>query len=502
MRFQPPALLRNATTRARRAALAAATMAFASQVAAADLGAACDALNSAALQGMTGTAAQQGAHLANPKTVKLATTDVQPGVFVAGQSAHFSEAFVATVDASAIRTLKTGGAYITSALRKRVDATQACNIVGVIFPETTRDPAVADPAHVTENITFQITVPLDWSARPDRKLIHFGGGMFNGEVHDPGNALQKFNFWAGGQYALADGAALTTSDSGHRGAASDLGFAKVPADGYGVDDQIAVRNYAGEHIKRVRDVTVAVLKRLASAPPARTYFVGISTGGREALKAVSLYGADYIGAISVAPAWDVASGTSTGYKCDGLKTLSLTYLAVSGALPGSTSAEKKSNFCKMVDLAAQPAINLDSFKARGGKLIVLQGTTDTTVPATKTRYYWQRLEEANPSVADFARYYEISGFDHGFGYVPHINLIGAIDRWITSPTATPEAQNLGFVYANGFNLLDMATIFQNGGYAVPPSQGTKPVCQYPKKQSPEINAFNWFYVIYQAGSCV
>jgi len=465
---------------------------------AADLGAACKALNSAAWQGMLQPAVSLWSK-ADPNAVNLTPSDVLPNIFYNGQTAYLPESRIALADTSASRQLKTGGAYITSANITVVNFVPACDIVGVIFAENQRDLAVADPNYVAPNITFKLTVPLNWADRADRKLIHFGGGLFNGKVYAPG-ALQNFNAWAGGHAPIANGSALIASDSGHRGE-NTLAFAKLPANGHAVTDQIAVKNYAGEHIKRVRDVAVTLLQQLSAAQPTRTYFVGISTGGREALKAVTRFTPDYTGAIAIAPAWDVLAAFSSGNKCAGLSDASLRALGQKYAIPGASDSEKRSNLCKIVDLAAQPAEQLSAFRAKKGKLVVVQGTDDDVVPAAKTDFYWEQLGALNLQRDELARYYKISGFKHGVGYVPHFDLISTLDTWISDNAATPEAQQLKFYYADGLNALNLIPLLLSGELPVWPFQPPKTACAYPKQQDPVLNSGNAWYFALLLGTC-
>ncbi len=440
---------------------------------------------------------------ADPNKVKFSAQDIlgSSGVGVGGQFAFLPETTIAKVDGSSPRLLRTGGAYVTSARRVEVDSIPACDIVGVILPEISRDPAVADRENKVSNISFQLLVPLNWNGLSKGKLIQFGGGAFNGELFDLGTVLQNLNFWSGGKAPLANGYALVTSDSGHRGKRTSLAFVKPPAPGYTVDQQIEVRNFAGEHIKRVRDVATAIVKQLSLARPTRTYFVGVSTGGREALKAISLFGVDYNGAIAVAPAWDVTAGAATGEGCTGLATDSEQFKKlVEATVPGGTQDEKLDNFCRVVELTWQPPANLTEFGAAGGKLLIVQGTSDKIVPASKTDLYWQRFVAQTPEWDEFARYYHIPGFDHGFGYVPDFDLIGALNRWVDDHAQTPEVQDLTYKYALATSLPVLLWEGLFHGFSLPLNvhvQKEKQVCQYPSVSTLTGNAFNWR----RAGEC-
>lgn len=88
------------------------------------------------------------------------------------------------------------------------------------------------------------------------------------------------------------------------------------------------------------------------------------------------------------------------------------------------------------------AMNPDTsaFRARGGKLIVLQGLADDAVSPNGTIAYYQDqvARYGQPTVSSFFRLYAVPGFGHGLGeFVPAWDAMGALDRWITQGSA-PE----------------------------------------------------------------
>ena len=88
------------------------------------------------------------------------------------------------------------------------------------------------------------------------------------------------------------------------------------------------------------------------------------------------------------------------------------------------------------------AMNPDTsaFRARGGKLIVLQGLADDAVSPNGTIAYYQDqvARYGQPTVSSFFRLYTVPGFGHGLGeFVPSWDAMGALDRWVTQGSA-PE----------------------------------------------------------------
>jgi feruloyl esterase len=88
------------------------------------------------------------------------------------------------------------------------------------------------------------------------------------------------------------------------------------------------------------------------------------------------------------------------------------------------------------------AMNPDTsaFRARGGKLIVLQGLADDAVSPNGTITYYQDQvgRYGQSAVSSFFRLYTVPGFGHGIGeFVPSWDAMGALDRWVSQGTA-PE----------------------------------------------------------------
>jgi feruloyl esterase len=97
-----------------------------------------------------------------------------------------------------------------------------------------------------------------------------GGGGMNGTVADPIGAQ------GGGIPALARGFAVITSDTGHKsgGGAFDTSF---------MSDQEAYMNFLYKAIGKVTMVGKEIVKKHYDKPISYSYYVGCSTGGREAM---------------------------------------------------------------------------------------------------------------------------------------------------------------------------------------------------------------------------
>jgi feruloyl esterase len=187
-----------------------------------------------------------------------------------------------SVPAAAIG-LPTGGATVTSATA--VAAKEAgntlgahCRVRGTIAP--------VDPA--AQPIQFALNLPAQWN----RKTIHFGGGGFNGVLID---GTETIRFGPAGKPApLALGYATYGDDSGHQ--SSSITDARFAAN----DEQLA--NYGGLSLKKTRDVAQALVLARYGIEPDKAYFLGTSTGGRDALGYIQRWPEDYDGVIANEPA--------------------------------------------------------------------------------------------------------------------------------------------------------------------------------------------------------
>ncbi len=96
---------------------------------------------------------------------------------------------------------------------------------------------------------------------------------------------------------------------------------------------------------------------------------------------------------------------------------------------------------RVVDLSAIVGAtdpDLSAFKARGGKVIMMQGLTDTAVSPNGTIAVYeamlQKMGKAN--LDQVMRFYTVPGFGHGNGvFVPEWDVLGALDAWVTNGKA-------------------------------------------------------------------
>lgn len=180
-------------------------------------------------------------------------------------------------------SLPTQGATVTSATPVAAGDTgntlgDYCRVRGTIQP--------VDPN--ASVINFAVNLPEKWN----QKTIHFGGGGFDGVLID-GTEVIRFGP-AGKPAPLALGYATYGDDSGHQ--SSSITDGKFAAN----DEQLA--NYGGNSLKKTRDVAQALVFARYAVKPKHAYFLGTSTGGRDALSYIQRWPQDYDGVIANEPA--------------------------------------------------------------------------------------------------------------------------------------------------------------------------------------------------------
>jgi pimeloyl-ACP methyl ester carboxylesterase len=160
--------------------------------------------------------------------------------------------------------------------------------VGVALPSNCRAQGVIDRRVGVDGnnyaIGFAIALPDRWNGR----FLFQGGGGLNGSIRPPLGPQAT-----GEVPALARGFAVVSTDSGHQGAVFDAAF---------MADQEAALNFAQASVGKVTAAAKAIIAHYYGQPPARSYFVGCSTGGREGMVASQRYPAEFDGIVAGAPA--------------------------------------------------------------------------------------------------------------------------------------------------------------------------------------------------------
>ena len=176
-------------------------------------------------------------------------------------------------------------------------APEYCKVLGKIAPV---DPT-APP------ISFQVNLPTQWNGRS----VQYGGGGFNGVL------ISGLGLVPAARYEqpspLAQGFVTVGTDSGHQNQPNQ------PPQAFALNDE-ALANFAHASYKKVRDVSVELMKRAYGRAPTRLYFAGSSEGGREGLTMAQRYPADFDGIFSRVPVIHWTGLQHAGLR-DGLATL-------------------------------------------------------------------------------------------------------------------------------------------------------------------------------------
>ncbi|AZG15669.1 tannase/feruloyl esterase family alpha/beta hydrolase [Cupriavidus pauculus] len=179
--------------------------------------------------------------------------------------------------------LPTSGASVTKATLIAADATgntlgEYCQVRGAIAPVDGSSPS----------INFAVNLPTQWNG----KGIQFGGGGFDGTLID-GTETVRFAL-PDDPAPLSRGYATWGDDSGHQSTSI--------TDGRFATNDEALTNYGGDTLKKTHDVALALIQQRYGKAPTRAYFLGTSTGGRDALSYIQRWPADYDGVIANEPA--------------------------------------------------------------------------------------------------------------------------------------------------------------------------------------------------------
>ncbi|MEP6960722.1 MAG: tannase/feruloyl esterase family alpha/beta hydrolase, partial [Acidobacteriota bacterium] len=210
---------------------------------------------------------------------------------------------------------------------------------GPVLPAHCRVNGILDqrigPDGKTYGTRFAIALPANWTGQ----YLQQGGGGLNGTVAEPTGAQA-----AGSQPALARGFAVATSDTGHQSAGGG-GF-----DGSFMQDQQAALDFEFIAIGRLAVLAKQVIETYYGRPPAHSYYVGCSTGGREAMVMSQRYPLYFDGVVAGSP----AMRTGHSNLATRTVTVALNAIAAKDATgrpgPALSDSEKKAFIAKLIEV--------------------------------------------------------------------------------------------------------------------------------------------------------
>ena len=190
-----------------------------------------------------------------------------------------------SIPALALR-LPTGGAMVQSSVAVSATAKDNpngdfCKVTGIVKPKNPTSPS----------LEFEVNLPAAWN----RRVLQMGGGGYDGTLVTGlgGFTLQPANV----DNPLKQGFVTVGTDGGHKSAAGFDGS-------FAIDDE-ALANFGKESVKKGHDVAIEIIKKAYGRAPERSYFIGGSQGGHEALDAAARYSEDYDGVVAHYPAYNV-----------------------------------------------------------------------------------------------------------------------------------------------------------------------------------------------------
>jgi feruloyl esterase len=174
---------------------------------------------------------------------------------------------------------------------------QYCKLLGHIAP---LDPKAPD-------IHFQVNLPTVWNGR----AVQYGGGGFNGTLITGLGLLPAARYEQPSPLAL--GFVTYGTDSGHQNQAGQ------PPQAFALNSEALV-NFAHASYKKVRDVSMTVMRMAYAEGPTRIYFFGSSEGGREGLTMAQRYPDAFNGIFSRVPVIHWTGLQHAGLR-DGIATM-------------------------------------------------------------------------------------------------------------------------------------------------------------------------------------
>ncbi|MEO8057679.1 MAG: tannase/feruloyl esterase family alpha/beta hydrolase [Burkholderiales bacterium] len=309
-------------------------------------------------------------------------------------------------------------------------------------------------------IGFELRTPLP--AAWNGKFFFQGGGGTNGFiVPATGNLLN-----APTGTALERGYAVVSTDGGHDTGQSDVSF--------GIDPQ-ARSDYGYNAVGQVTTVAKTIVQARFGRLPARSYLLGCSNGGRDAMVASSRFGDQFDGYVAANPGFNLPKA-AIAEQWDTQQFMSA---ATAGQLPKDAFpaaamnlvAEKMLAKCDALDGVADGMVNdraaCQTAFSIANDVPTCTGTPDATCLTAAQKSALQNVfagarDSANRSLyASWPLDPGVSGqnwrfwkLDAGFAPLPFNTLIGAgaMGYVFSSPPDAPSLADGGLGYQLGFSM--------------------------------------------------
>jgi pimeloyl-ACP methyl ester carboxylesterase len=306
-------------------------------------------------------------------------------------------------------------------------------------------------------IGYEVRLPESWNG----KFFFQGGGGTNGFlVPAVGSLLNSSE-----SNALSQGYAVASTDGGHNGGQTDVSF--------GLDPQ-ARSDYGYNAVGTLTPAAKQIISRRYGRAPDRSYLMGCSNGGRDAMVAATRFADQFDGMVAANPGfnlpkaaiaqqWDTQQFMAAGagqlpkdaFPPSVLNAVSNRILAKCDALDGATDGIVNNRS------ACQAAFNIDT------DVPTCTGAPDGTCATAAQKTALQKIFGGAKNSGGQALYASfpwdagVSGanwrfwkLDAGFAPLPFNTLIGAgaMGYIFTSPPDAPNLADAGMGYQLGFSM--------------------------------------------------
>jgi pimeloyl-ACP methyl ester carboxylesterase len=331
----------------------------------------------------------------------------------------------------------------------------------VIFPRHCVVRGQIDERTGADGKPYAIGFELRLPARGHNGALFFQGGGGTDGVVNPAYGDLINNPMTN---ALTRGYAVVSTDAGHAGMA-DVSF--------GLDPRARI-DYGYNAVGRVTRVAKQLLLAHYGVAPQRSYFVGCSNGGRQALVAATRFPEEFDGILAVDPgihlpraalaqAWDTRQLTSAGMpgqlprevfteevlasvangilaRCDGLDGV------VDGIVADAAGCAEAFDFERDVPTCAEPGPGCLAAPLKAALAAVFGGVQSSTGASLYAPFPW------DPGISGSNwRFWKL---DAGFAPVPLNTIVGAgaLGYVFTTPPDQPDLSDGGFGYQLGLDI--------------------------------------------------
>ncbi|WP_338743879.1 tannase/feruloyl esterase family alpha/beta hydrolase [Pseudomonas sp. KK18] len=190
---------------------------------------------------------------------------------------------------------------------------------------------------------FEMRLPLSW----DHRLLFQGGGGLDGSVA-PALGQIVVNGSAA-RSALERGFAVVSMDGGHEGQGADFAA-----------DQQARLNFAFGAVGQVTTTAKLIIAKFYLRAPDKSYFMGCSNGGREAMIAAQRYPTQFDGIVAGDPAFNLSDASMLSHH--GLATFAKVSPIGPNGIPVTTKAFSPQELKLVSDAVLKACDGMDGVK--------------------------------------------------------------------------------------------------------------------------------------------